>query len=72
MPAGAVQAYFDPNECPPIAQVAYMPAPLPPLPPIQGGGGFGAAPIIGGGLGFGGGFGGGFFGGGFFGGGGGG
>ncbi|MEE4316775.1 MAG: hypothetical protein V2I74_07310, partial [Erythrobacter sp.] len=69
IPAGAVQAYFDPNECPPIAQVAYMPAPLPPLPPIQGGGGFGGgfAPVgggFGGGLGFGGGFFGGFFGGG--------
>ncbi|MEE4339461.1 hypothetical protein, partial [Erythrobacter sp.] len=70
LPQGATQAYFDPAECPPIQQVAYAPAPLPPLPPIGGGG---AAPaIIGGGLGgFGGGFGGGFFGG-FFGGGGGG
>jgi hypothetical protein len=41
LPAGAVQAYFDPDECPPIAQVAYLPAPLPPLPPISGGGGVG-------------------------------
>ncbi|MDZ4271639.1 MAG: hypothetical protein U0975_03110, partial [Erythrobacter sp.] len=69
VPAGAVEAYFDPNECPPIAQVAYMPAPLPPLPPISGGGGpVGGFGGYGGGLGFGGGFGGGFFGG-FFGGG---
>ncbi|MEL6737651.1 MAG: hypothetical protein AAFO28_01875, partial [Pseudomonadota bacterium] len=69
LPEGAVQAYLDAEECPPIAQVAYAPAPLPPLPPIRGGGG-GAPAIIGGGLGgFGGGLGGGFFGG-FFGGGG--
>ena len=39
LPAGTVQTYFDANECPPLAQVAYMPAPLPPLPPISGGGG---------------------------------
>ncbi|MEO1488815.1 MAG: hypothetical protein AAFR88_05175, partial [Pseudomonadota bacterium] len=71
LPAGVVNAYIDPNECPPIAQVAYAPAPLPPLPPVRGGGGGGAPVIVGGGLGgFGGGFGGGFFGGGFFGGGG--
>ncbi|WP_196489982.1 hypothetical protein, partial [Erythrobacter donghaensis] len=38
LPAGAVQAYYDAAQCPPIAQVAYMPAPLPPLPPISGGG----------------------------------
>ncbi|WP_150122781.1 hypothetical protein [Porphyrobacter sp. LM 6] len=32
MPAGVVQAYADPVECPPLQQIAYMPAPLPPLP----------------------------------------
>jgi hypothetical protein len=68
MSAGVVQTYVDPNECPPLAQVAYMPAPLPPLPPVSGGGGFGGSGGFGG-YGGGGGFGGGFFGG-FFGGGG--
>jgi hypothetical protein len=53
MPGNIVQTYADANECPPIAQVAYMPAPLPPASPVQGGGGFG-----GGFGGFGGGFGG--------------
>lgn len=38
MPAGTVQAYVNDAECPPLAQVAYMPAPLPPLPPVSGGG----------------------------------
>jgi hypothetical protein len=38
-PAGTVQTYYDAAECAPIAQVAYMPAPLPALPPISGGGG---------------------------------
>ncbi|MFM7348497.1 MAG: hypothetical protein ACKO01_03300, partial [Erythrobacter sp.] len=33
-PAGVVQAYVDTRECPPLQQVAYMPAPLPALPPI--------------------------------------
>jgi hypothetical protein len=50
MPAGVVQTYVDPNECPPLAQVAYMPAPLPPLPPVSGGGGgFGGSGGFGGG-----------------------
>lgn len=29
LPAGATRAYIDEAECPPIAQVAYAPAPLP-------------------------------------------
>ena len=71
LPAGATRAYIDAAECPPITQVAYAPAPLPPLPPIRGGGGFGGGPVVvGGSGGFGGGFGGGGFFGGFFGGGG--
>lgn len=80
MPAGAVDATdmlptdvtdakFDDEKCPPVAQIAYVPAPLPPLPPVRGGGGGGPIVISGGLGGFGGGFGGGFFGG-FFGGGG--
>ena len=29
LPEGAVEAYFDDVECPPVAQLAYAPAPLP-------------------------------------------
>ena len=39
-PSGTVvETYFDSVECPPITRVAYAPAPLPPLPPVRGGGG---------------------------------